>query len=59
MAAEFDIEIELIIDHTVEVQLINSGLNTVLCPIIDCVDGGTPSTTVYDPVNGLLKGGTP
>ncbi len=53
------IDVGLISDHVVDIKLVNAGLNDSLCPIIDCVDGGEPSTVGFGPVNGLLNGGTP
>lgn len=38
--------------------IINSGINSGVCPIILCIDGGAADTASYPAVNGLLNGGS-
>ena len=41
----------------VTVKVVNFGNRNDLCPIINCIDGGLASTTVYPAVNGVINGG--
>jgi len=38
--------------------ILNTGVNSVACPIILSIDGGSASTASYPAVNGLLNGGS-
>lgn len=41
----------------VKVKLVNFGNRNDVCPIINCIDGGSSTTVVYPPVNGVINGG--
>ena len=57
MACVEKIQVKIKDKIKIEVKLLNFGNRNDSCPIINCIDGGLASTTVYPLVNGVINGG--